>query len=128
MLTKALNSVECKIRAWLSILVLSLLTLVALLTNAWGWSTLATITTVSLCFYPLCWVAWRVWRFWSLSLMRLTTYTQSLAMGESGVLPAQHGKSKLIDDLCQEIRLLNLKAQGNTSYNQSLSTLLLERI
>lgn len=123
MLNSVFKSVEFKLKASLSIFVLTLLFLIALVTHAWGWSTLATVTTVSLFFYPLCWIAWKAWRFWSSSLMRLTTYTQSLVMEESGVLPAQQGKSQLIDDLSREIGLLSQKALDNTSHSRSLSVL-----
>ena len=106
-------SVEFKIKFALTCVVLAFLSLVALLTSAWGWSVLATITSVFVLSYPLCWLAWRTWHFWSSSLMRLTTYTQSLAMGESSVSLAQQGKSSLLDGLSHEITQLYQHAQHN---------------
>ena len=120
-MSSRVNSVEFKVKAALSLIVLCLLTLIGLLTHAWGWSTLAVITAIVGLSYPLCWLAWKAWRFWASSLMRLTTYTQSLVMGESAVLLAQQGKSQLIDDLSREIDLLNQKASGNAFHSQSLS-------
>lgn len=122
-LSNLTNSVEIKIKACLVFFVLSVLLLVILLTHAWGWSPLGMITVISLICYPLCWLAWKVWRFWSSSLMRLTTYTQSLVMGESGVLPARQGHSALIDDLSREIGLLDQKSTEGSPHSQSLSVL-----
>lgn len=123
MLSRVFGSVEFNIKAGLTAFVLVTLALIGLLTHAWGWSWLAIFSSLCLCVYPLCWIAWRVWHFWSSSLMRLTTYTQSLAMGESAVLLSQQGKSEYIDDLTREIALLNQSASGNQAFNQSLSVL-----
>ena len=114
-------TLEFRIKAALTALVLVFLALIALLTHAWGWSLLGVCTAVFLASYPLCWIAWRAWRFWSSSIMRLTTYTQSLATGESGVVLAQQGKSELLDDLVREIMHLQKNVQNNNASNQQLS-------
>lgn len=103
--------------------VLLFLTFTVLLTHAWGWSILAICTTVFVASYPLCWIAWRIWRFWSSSIMRLTTYSQSLAMGESGVVLAQQGKSQLLDDLTREITHLAQQSSLVHSQQRPLSVL-----
>ncbi|WP_448554046.1 sensor histidine kinase [Thalassotalea montiporae] len=117
------RSVEFKIKFALTCFVLAFLTLVVLLTSAWGWSMLATVTSLFLLSYPLCWLAWRTWQFWSSSIMRLTTYTQSLAMGESGVSLAQRGKSALLDDLSDEITQFYQQSTENRGANASLDML-----
>ena len=117
------RSVEFRIKALLSGCVLAFLTLIALLTHAWGWSTLGICTTIFVLSYPLCWIAWRVWRFWSFSIMRLTTYTQSLVNDESGVVLAKQGRSELLDDLSREITLLHQRVTSNQIASQKLSVL-----
>lgn len=117
-------SVELKIKAALSGVVLVFLTLLAMLARAWDWSTLAICTLLFVASYPLFWAAWRVWLFWSTSIMRLTVYTQSLNMGEYGVGLAQRGKSQLLDDLSREIEQLQNNSQSITATNQLLSIML----
>jgi nitrogen fixation/metabolism regulation signal transduction histidine kinase len=56
--------------------------------------------------------------------MRLTTFTQSLAMGESVVSLAQQGKSELVDELADEITTLSRQRSLNVDKSQSLSMLL----
>ena len=123
MLSSTIRSLEFKIKFALTCLVLVLLTLVALVTSAWGWSLLATVTSLFVLSYPLCWLAWRVWQFWASSIMRLTTYTQGLAMGESNVSVARQGKSVLLDDLSHEITQLYQTTTANKGANASLAML-----
>lgn len=117
------NSVELKIKAALTGFVIVFLVLAALLAHAWQWSFLGIFTLVFLLSYPLCWLAWQIWRFWSSSVMRITTYTQSLAMGESGVSLAQQGKSELLDDLTLEITRLHQNSTSAQQVTQSFSVL-----
>ncbi|WP_181902281.1 sensor histidine kinase [Thalassotalea euphylliae] len=122
-MSSVFRSVEFKIKFALSCFVLAFLTLVALLTSAWGWSLLATVTALFVLSYPLCWLAWRVWQFWASSIMRLTTYTQGLAMGESSVSVARQGKSVLLDELHHEITQLYKNTTANKDANASLAML-----
>jgi len=122
-LSRRFSAIEFRIKASLALTVLLFTCLSALLAHAWGWSGLAIATLLCVIAYPLCWIAWRIWVFWSSSLMRLTTYTQSLAMGETGVQPAQQGKSVLLDDLSREITQLFHVASSHHSKQQSLSVL-----
>ncbi len=117
-------SVEFKIKAMLTGVVLAFLLLVAVVGYALNWSILAIATLVFFLSYPLCWMAWRVWLFWSSSIMRLSTYVQSLNMGESGVGLAPRGRSVLIEDLSREINILHSKNLMSKESNQLLSVLL----
>lgn len=122
-MSSAAGSVELKIKAALTGFVLIQLALVVLITMAWEWSFLAVCTAVFVLSYPLCWIAWRIWHFWSSSIMRLTTYTQSLVMGESGVLLARQGTSELLDDLTREITQLHQNTVSHSNNNQPLTVL-----
>ena len=117
------HSVEFRIKAALSGFVFAFLLLIVLLTLAWDWSFLAICTTVFLFSYPLCWIAWRIWQFWSSSIMRLTTYTQSLASGESGVVLARRGHSELLDDLTREIVHLHKQAKNSPLDSRPLAVM-----
>lgn len=121
-LISAVVSIETRIKIALMALVLAFVCLVVLLTHAWGWSYLAICTLVFALSYPLCWLAWRVWHLWSSSIMRLTAYTQSLAMGESGISLAQQGKSELYDGLAREIALLHQNGlTGQASHHSQMA-------
>lgn len=122
-MSSRVSTVEFRIKAALTAFALSFLVMTVLLTFAWGWSFLAICTAVFVLSYPLCWIAWQIWQFWSTSIMRLTTYTQSLANGESGVVLARQGKSELLDDLTREISHLHQRATSNQITNQSLSVM-----
>lgn len=119
-----LRTTEGKLALTLGLVVITILSLTAALTHAWGWSWLSTFTLLFVISYPLCWLSWRIWQSWSLSLMRLTTYVQSLSMGESGVEVAKQGKSELIDDLVREIKQLHQQVLGEAHSNQPLVVLL----
>lgn len=119
-----LRTTEGKLALTLGLVVITILSLTAALTHAWGWSWLGTFTLLFVINYPLCWLSWRIWQSWSLSLMRLTTYVQSLSMGESGLEVAKQGKSELIDDLVREIKQLHQQVLGEAHSNQPLVVLL----
>ncbi|MFC3094506.1 sensor histidine kinase [Alteromonas sediminis] len=122
-MTLSSGSVEFRIKAALCVLVCVFMGMAGAIAYALDWSLLAIATLLCVLSYPLCWSAWKVWQLWSSSLMRLTTYTQSLAMGESGIQPSRLGKSVLFDDLCREITLLHQRSQGQMEQNRTLSAL-----
>ena len=119
-----LRTTERKLTFILTLVVTIILSLSAALTQALGWSWLGTFTLIFIISYPLCWVSWRIWQTWAMSLMRLTSYVQSLSMGESGVEVAKQGKSELIDDLVLEIKHLHQQVHGKAYQMQPLVVLL----
>lgn len=123
-LKNTLHTTEGKLALTLGLVVIIILSLSAALTRAWGWSWLGTCTLLFVISYPLLWFSWRIWKTWALSLMRLTTYVQSLSMGESGVEVAKQGKSELIDDLVREIKQLHQQFHGEAHSKQPLVVLL----
>lgn len=121
---KTRRSVEFKIKVALVCTVLTFLVMAGIIGVAFEWSLLAICTMLFFLSYPLCWAAWRVWDFWCSSIMRVSTYVQSVNMGESSTSLARRGSSVLIDDLVREIELLQSKSAIGSTSTQLLPILL----
>lgn len=117
-------SLEFKVKAALTGLVVVFLLLAAFIGHTLNWSLLAIFTLLFLVSYPLCWGAWRAWDVWRSSFMQISAYVQSINTGESGVNIVRRGNSELIDDLLREINLLQEKYTANTASTQLLTILL----
>lgn len=105
----------------LSIVVISILALVAALTWQIGWSVLASLTLLFILSYPLIWLAWRCYSFWCQAIMQLTTYTQVLNENESNLSFKKQHPDNLLLDLQKEIYQLSTKKLVKSTEQQTLN-------
>ena len=108
----------------LSLLVITLLSLVAGITYQLEWDWLSIATLLFLLFYPLAWLAWWCHRFWSQSLMQLSVYSQLLQDGEQSMHFKPQHRDNLLLALQQGITDLAQARLHSDQHQQTLAHIL----